>query len=111
MRTLRLRSQLSTYKYRSSGEKAMPLGAARSLVRSVHLTVLHHVDPAERQLLPRIVEGLRKAEGRIGEVEDAIRAIDQIIRAVETLPVVPFGEDRDLPGPFQSGHAAGCRVR
>ena len=60
------------------------------------MTVGDAEDAAEGQLLARIVEELRQAERRIGEVERAVGVVDEIVRTVEPLALVAIGEHGEL---------------
>ena len=74
----------------------MPFGPVKSFVTSCSLPSLHCEDAAERQFLARIVEKLRQAERRIGEVKCAVAAINQIVRAVQPFAFKFVGENREL---------------
>ena len=82
-------SDWATYSVFSSGEKAMPLGRVISLVSSVTLpSVRDAIHAAEIELAARIVEVLRQAVGRIGEVQIAVGFEHGVVGAVEPLALV-----------------------
>ena len=56
------------------------------------------IDSAERQLLPRIVEKLRQAEGRVGEVQVAVLHEHEVVGAVEALALVAVDDRGALAG-------------
>src|SRR5207249_11186091 len=58
----------------------------------LELTFVKGENTTVRQLLTRIVEELRQAEGRIGEEQSSIRAIDEVVGAVEPLAFVSVGQ-------------------
>src|SRR5205823_6461197 len=57
------------------------------------LTVMDGIDPGEWHLAARVIMELWQSEGRIGEKQRAIAAIDEIVRRVQTLTIVAVGED------------------
>src|SRR5438034_4768830 len=58
-----------------------------------------------RELLSRIVIELRQTEGRVCEKERPIGPVDQVIRTVESLALVPVGQHRQLAVLFEPGYA------
>src|SRR6266540_5821516 len=58
-----------------------------------------------RELLPRIVIDLRQSERWVCEKESSIRLVDEVIRTVEPLALVPVGEYRQPAVLFKPGYA------
>ena len=86
MTTLRCVSQLSTYRNFSSGENARPFGPFRSFANQrARAPSRTRNTPLNGEFLARIVVELRQAERRVGEIEAAVAAVDEVVRAVEPL--------------------------
>src|SRR5581483_11361637 len=69
-----------------------PVGASQVGADQPQHAVFYGEHAAVRQFLARIVEELRKAEWRVGEVERSIRSIHQVIPTVKTFTIVAIGE-------------------
>src|SRR5262249_31326818 len=83
-----------------------PVWPAELTCQERELAIFPSVHPAEGQLLARIVEELWQTKGGIGDVQGAIRLVDQVVRAVEPLALVAVGEHGFTAIAFQPDHAA-----
>ncbi len=70
-----------------------PVGPRELRRPEANLPLDHGEDTTEGQLLPAIFEELRQPKGRIGEEEAAVRTIDEVVRAIQSLPLELVGED------------------
>ena len=76
------------------GREGEPVGACQLVGDERDLTVAHAVDAAERELR---VRGVGEPEGWVGEEERPIRAVDEVVRAVQPPAFVAVGEDGRCP--------------
>src|SRR5205823_1425291 len=88
------------------GRESDSVGSDQLGCGQLHLAVLDAEDAAERQLLARIVVDARQPERWVGEVERAVRAVDEVVGAVEALALVAIGEHRERAGALQASDAA-----
>src|SRR6516165_115011 len=72
--------------------------AGRGQLRSdqEHGAVTDREDAAERQFLAGVAEPSRQAERRVGEVQRPVRAVHQVMGAVQPLSYVTIGEHGDV---------------
>src|ERR1051325_6909105 len=82
------RGQFPTYKYFSSGDKAIPFGPVKSFGDQLEFALVDGVNTAEWKLLARIVEEFWKTERRIGKEQRAIGSVIEIIWAIQPLALV-----------------------
>jgi hypothetical protein len=94
--------------------EGLPVGRKADPVGSPNLLRQHREDAAlrqpihalEGQILARVVESLRKSEGRVGEVDVSVGADGQVVGAVEALSLEPIGEHGHRAVPFPTDDAA-----
>src|SRR5260221_783526 len=107
------------------GRERDPVGPGEFLRQQAQLAVLADtVDALEVELFFRVLHLARETVGRIGEVERAVRVVDEVVRAVEPLALVAVGDRyvlrlglgerrvhaRDLPVAVLAEHQASLRI-
>src|SRR5256885_13472418 len=75
-----------------------------TLFRSAQSAVFPGEDPAKGQFLARVLKEFWQTEGRIGEVERPVRAVDEIVGTVKALTPIPLREYREGTIALQSCH-------
>src|SRR5262245_50379027 len=97
-------SQLVTYRYFSSGEKAIPLGPVRSVVTNRSFPFCSEKTPLNDSSFRGSSKNFGRPNG--GSVKNsAVGTVDQIVRAIQTLAVITVGEHSQRAVLLQSGHA------